>query len=93
MQHHIEHGHLNVRAKEFKVLNTGFKNNTVKRRISEPLFNKELKPILNVQEKSIDSFDSWDFFPELFLLLVTTFLELGLAQKTILELGLAQIKL
>ena len=31
----------------------GYRNNTMKRKLSEPLFIKELKPTLNKQEKSL----------------------------------------
>ena len=40
--------------KDFVILSSGFQNNTVKRKISEALWIKDLKPTLNRQEKSIE---------------------------------------
>ena len=38
-----EHSHKCVRWNEFKALNKGLRNNTMKRKFSETLFNKEFK--------------------------------------------------
>ena len=41
-------------GKDFVILSSGFRNNTVKRKISEALWIKDLRPTLNRQEKSIE---------------------------------------
>ena len=46
-----------------KMLGKGYRNNAMKRKISEALYCRELKPALNVQEKSINL----ELFNELFL--------------------------
>ena len=38
----------------FKLIGDGFKNNSFKRKVSEVLLIKQIKPSLNVQEKSIE---------------------------------------
>ena len=38
----------------FKINGNGFKNNSFKRKVSEALLIKQIKPSLNVQEKSIE---------------------------------------
>ena len=45
-----ESDHSNVGRNKFEILNKGFKSSSVKRKISEAHFNKQLKPLL---EKSI----------------------------------------
>ena len=42
-----------LEALDYKIVGTGYRNNTMKRKLSEALFMKELKPILNKQEKSL----------------------------------------
>ena len=43
-----------LQNKDFVILSNGFRNNTVKRKISEALWIKDLQPTLNRQEKSIE---------------------------------------
>ena len=45
-----QHFHTN----SFKIIGNGFKNNSFKRKVSEALLIKEIKPSLNIQEKSIE---------------------------------------
>ena len=45
-----QHFHTN----SFKIIGNGFKNNSFKRKVSEALLIKQIKPSLNVQEKSIE---------------------------------------
>ena len=45
-----QHFHTN----SFKIIGNGFKNNSFKRKVSEALLIKQIKPPLNVQEKSIE---------------------------------------
>ena len=53
-RHSVEHNHKNVERQDFKILGKGYRNNAMKRKISEAIYCRELKPTLNVQEKSID---------------------------------------
>ena len=53
LKHSIESGHKLLEAVDSKIIGTGYRNNTMKRKLSEPLFIKELKPTLNKQEKSL----------------------------------------
>ena len=53
MKHSIESGHKPLEAVNYKIIVTGYRNNTMKRKLSEALFIKELKPTLNKQEKSL----------------------------------------
>ena len=53
-RHSVEHNHKNVERQDFKILGKGYRNNAMKQKISEALYCRELKPTLNVQEKSID---------------------------------------
>ena len=50
----VQHNHKNVERQDFKILGKSYRNNAIKRKISEALYCRELKPTLNVQEKSID---------------------------------------
>ena len=53
MKHSIESVHKPLEAVDYKIIGTGYRNNTMKRKLSEVLFIKELKPTLNKQEKSL----------------------------------------
>ena len=53
MKHSIESAHKPSEAVDYKIIVTGYRNNTMKRKLSEALFIKELKPTLNKQEKSL----------------------------------------
>ena len=53
LKHSIESGHKPLEAIDYKIIGTGYRKNTIKRKLSEALFIKELKPTLNQQEKSL----------------------------------------
>ena len=53
LKHSIESGHKPLEAVDYKIIGTGYRNNTMQRKLSEALFIKELKPTLNKQEKSL----------------------------------------
>ena len=53
LKHSMDYGHTPPSFEDFKVINKGFGGNTYKRKLSEALLIKQLKPTLNVQEKSI----------------------------------------
>ena len=59
----VEHNHKNVERQDFKIIGKGYRNNAMKRKISESIYCRELNSTLNVQEKSIDL----KLFNELFL--------------------------
>ena len=54
LKHRMEKEHHYLQNKDFVLLSSGFRNNTVKRKISETLWIKDLRPTLNRQEKSIE---------------------------------------
>ena len=45
-----QHFHTN----SFKIIGNGFKNKSIKRKVSEAILTKQIKPSRNVQEKSIE---------------------------------------
>ena len=53
LKHWIESGHKPLEAVNYKIISTGYRKNTMKRKLSEALLIKELKPTLNIQEKSV----------------------------------------
>ena len=53
LTHSIESGHKPLEAADYKIIGKAYRNNFMKRKLSEALFIKELKPILNRQEKSL----------------------------------------
>ena len=53
LKHQIEKEHPYPQCKNFKVISSGFRNNTEKRNLSEALWINTLRPCLNKQEKSI----------------------------------------
>ena len=53
-KHSSEKCHQHFHTNSFKVIGNGFKNNPFKRKVSEVLIIKQIKPSLNVQEKSIE---------------------------------------
>ena len=54
LKHSIESGHKPLEeAVDYKIIGTRYRKNTMKRKLSEVLFIKELKPTLNEQEKSL----------------------------------------
>ena len=54
LKHYMEKEHECLQNKDFVILSSGFSNNTVKRKNSEALWIKDLRPTLNRQEKSIE---------------------------------------
>ena len=44
----VQHNHKNVERQDFKILGKGYRNNAMKRKVSEALYCRELKPTLNV---------------------------------------------
>ena len=50
----MEKEHQYLQNKDFVILSSGFWNNTVKRKIPEALWIKDLRLTLNRQEKSIE---------------------------------------
>ena len=52
LKHACENGHIIVWEKDFQILGNNYQSN-FKRKISESLFIKQLKPTLNVNKKSI----------------------------------------
>ena len=53
VKHNIETSHTDVNAANLKINDMNFSNNKRKRKIAESLWIKDLRPTLNVQEKSI----------------------------------------
>ena len=53
-KHSSEKCRLHFHTNSFKIIRNGFKNNSFKRKVSEALLIKQIKPSLNVQEKSIE---------------------------------------
>ena len=53
-KHSSENCHQHFDTNNFKIIGNGFKNNSFKRKVSEALLIKQIKPSLNVQEKSIE---------------------------------------
>ena len=53
VKHNIETWHTDVNTANLKIIDMNFSNNKRKRKIAESLWIKGLRPILNVQEKSI----------------------------------------
>ena len=53
VKHNIETSHTDVNAANFKIIDMNFSNNKRKRKIAESLWIKDLRPTLNVQEKSV----------------------------------------
>ena len=52
LKHACENGHIHVWEKDFQTLGNNYQSN-FKRKISEPLFIRQLKPTLSVNEKSV----------------------------------------
>ena len=53
LKHSIESGYKPLEAVDYKIIGTVYRKNTMKRKFSEALIIKELKRILNKQEKSL----------------------------------------
>ena len=53
VKHSIETGHSAVTINDFEIIGSAYRNNYQKWKVAEALYIKELKPSLNVQEKSI----------------------------------------
>ena len=53
LQHTLQPGHSPVSLNEFTILDKGFNNNRVKRKISEALLIKQYCRTINTQENSV----------------------------------------
>ena len=53
-QHAVVNKHRNASYDDFKIIGSGFRNKTLKRMVAEALLIKQLRPTLNVQEKSVE---------------------------------------
>ena len=53
LKHSLENNHKQVSFEDFHILRNGYTNSKIKRKISEALFIKELRPSLNTQETSV----------------------------------------
>ena len=53
-RHAVVNEHRNASYDDFKLIGSGFRNNTFKRKVAEALLIKELRPTLNIQEKSVE---------------------------------------
>ena len=51
--HCLHSNHETINIEHFKILNLGYNNSTYRRRISEALFVKQLRPSLTVQDNSV----------------------------------------
>ena len=52
LKHSLENNHKHVSFKDIRILRNGYTNSKYKQKISEALFIKELRPLLNTQETS-----------------------------------------
>ena len=52
--HLFRHAVVNEHRNDFKIIGSSFRSNTFKRKIAEALLTKELRPTLNIQEKSVE---------------------------------------
>ena len=53
VKHNIETSHTDVNTANFKIIDINFINNKKKREFAESLWIKDLRPTLNIQEKSV----------------------------------------
>ena len=53
-RHGVVNEYRNASYDDFKIIGSGFRNNTFKRKVAEALLIKELRPTLNIQEKSFE---------------------------------------
>ena len=53
LKHSLENNHKQVSFEDFRILRNGYTNSKIKRKISEALFIKELRPSLNTQETCV----------------------------------------
>ena len=51
--HNIETSYIDVNTANLKIIDINISNNKRKRKIAEPLWIKDLRPTLNVQNKSV----------------------------------------
>ena len=52
-KHSVESGHIPLEAVDYERIGTGYRKNTMNRKLSKALLIKELKPTLNKQEKFV----------------------------------------
>ena len=53
-RHAVVNEHRNASYDDFKIIGSGFRNNTFIRKVAKALLIKELRPTLNIQEKSVE---------------------------------------
>ena len=53
LKHTLQSGHPSVSPNEFKILQKGYNNNKVKRKISEALLIRKHRPSLNIHENLV----------------------------------------
>ena len=53
LRHALNNNHKTVDLKDFKIIDSSYYNNRLKRKVSEALYIKQYKPALNIQEKSV----------------------------------------
>ena len=53
-RHAVVNEHRNANHDDFKIIESGFRNNTFKRKVTEALLIKELRPTLSIQKKSVE---------------------------------------
>ena len=54
LKHSSEKGHVEVTQEDFKIIDSHFKNNRLKRKITEAFSIKQKRPSLNVQDQSVE---------------------------------------
>ena len=53
LKHTLQSGHPSVSPNDFKILQKGYNNNKLERKISEPLLIRKHWPSLNIHENSV----------------------------------------
>ena len=53
-KHSVERGHQVLDKNNYKIIEKGYWNNVIKRKIAEALLIKEMKPTLNKQDNSVE---------------------------------------
>ena len=54
LKHSSEKEYVEVTQEDFKIIGSNFKNNRLKRKITEALLIKQKRPSLNVQDQSVE---------------------------------------
>ena len=53
LKHSLETGHEHVKSSDFSIISKNFNGNKSKRKIAESLLIKQLRPTLNIHDKSV----------------------------------------